>query len=92
MYRIHEDNLSGNYALETTPTLFKLFRVIIKNFRRINRREEIDPILIQEALKARFNEKNVQFSKALYPGRIEKLYFASFCYIWNNLDRWKRFI
>lgn len=92
MYRIHKGNLSGNYALETTSNLFKLEGIIVRNFKRVNRREAVDPILIREALETRFDEKDVQFSKALYSGQIKKLYFTAFSYIWNNLDRWKRFV
>lgn len=92
MYRIHGNNLSGNYALETTQNLLRLERAIIKSFKRINRKETTDPGIIREVLKNRFNENNVRFSKEVYAGRIENIYIASLRYIWYNFDRWRKFI
>lgn len=92
MYRIHGKNLSGNYAMETTKNLLRLEYAIIKSLKRVNRRETTDPVLIREALKNRFHEDNVRFSKKLYHGRIEKIYITSIRYIWDNIDRWRKFV
>lgn len=92
MYRIHGKNLSGNYAMETTKNLLRLEYIIIQSFKRINRRETIDPVIIKETLMNRFNENNVKFSTKLYPGQIKNIYITSLCYICNNFDKWRRFV
>ena len=38
LYRIHNNNLSGNYAIETNKSFFKLLRITVKTMKRINQK------------------------------------------------------
>lgn len=91
LYRIHENNLSGPYAMETNSNLFKAGYIIYKAMKRINWRETVDPIIIKKELEQRFGEKNVRFSKALYPGAIKNIYWQTIKYMIENRNRWKQF-
>lgn len=91
LYRIHDRNLSSQYALETNSNLLKAGYIISRNFRRRNRRECIDPIIIRRELNKRFHEDIVKWSPNLYSGKTEHIYLETVRYIFLNISKWKRF-
>lgn len=92
LYRIHDNNLSGNYAMETNKNLFKLGCITIKTLKRINKRNATDIAIIKEELKRRFDEEGTMFSMKLNSSEIKNIYIASLKYILDNMYKWKRFV
>lgn len=90
LYRIHENNLSGQFALETNRNLFKAGLIIMNGLKRTKKREKIDPYIIKKELKKRFNEDIIVWSKRLYSGEIGNIYFKSIQYMYANRDKWKQ--
>ncbi len=91
LWRIHDHNLSGQYALETNKSLIKAGFIIYRGLHRSNKKECLDPQIIKYELKRRFNEDISQWSPKLYSGGTKNLCVATIQYIFNNLDKWKRF-
>lgn len=91
LYRIHGGNLSRQYALETNRNLLKAAYVICKGYRRKNRKEVIDPVIVKRELKRRYSEEVSQWSKNIYPGKTKHVYLATIQYILKNIERWQKF-
>lgn len=91
LYRIHENNLSGAYPMETNRNLFKAGYITYKAVKRKNWRESVDPVIIKRELERRFNEKNVKFSRELYPGVIKNIYWQTIKRMIDNRKKWKLF-
>lgn len=91
LYRIHGNNLSAQYALETNRSLLKAGQIIIKGFKRKNRREAIDPLILERELKNRFQERISKWSPKLYSGKVKHIYLETLRYIYHNWDKRKKF-
>lgn len=91
-YRIHKNNLSGQYVLETNNSIFASGRMIRKSVERRNRRECTDPPIIKKELQKRFDESVQNFSSCLYPGKVDNVYMETFQYLMRNWDKRKRFL
>ncbi len=91
LYRIHENNLSHKFALETNDNLLKAGYIILKAYKRKNEREQIDPEILTVELKSRFDENIPKWSKNLYSGKIDHIYWKTILYILYNIDKWKKF-
>ena len=91
LYRIYENNLSGQFAMEINRNPFKAGFVIYKAKKRMNRRESVDPFIIKKVLEQRFNETGVEFSRTLYPGTVNHIYWQTIKYMIDNKERWKLF-
>lgn len=91
LWRIHGKNLSGQYALETNKSLIKAGIIIFRGLCRVNHRECTDPQIIKYELKKRFNEDILQWSSEIYSGEKEHLWAATIQYIFNNLEKYRRF-
>lgn len=91
LYRIHNNNLSGNYAVETNKSFFKLLKIIVKTMKRINQKNIIDPIIIKKELKKRFNEDNIQFSTNMYSGKKKSIFTTLVILVLSNLRKKKNF-
>ncbi len=92
LYRIHDNNLSGNYVFEFNKNLLCLVFTIVKTLKRTNKRNTIDPIIIKEELKKRFNENTIEFSANMYEKQPKSLFIATIKYCWENSHRWKMFV
>lgn len=91
LYRIHENNLSGSYAMEMNRNPFRAGYIIYKSLKRKNWRESVDPFIIKRELEQRFGEKDVRFSRALYSGAVKNIYWLTIKYMIDNRKRWKQF-
>ena len=91
LYRIHGNNLSGAYAMETNRNLIRAGYIIYKAFKRNNWRESVDPKIIKRELEQRFNETDVKFSRALYPGVTKNIYWQTIKHMIDNRKKWRLF-
>lgn len=92
LYRIHDNNVSGNYALELEKNPLRLICVVMRIVKRTKKRNSVDPVVIKDELKKRFNEYTTDFSTSMYEKEIKSVYIASAKYLWRNFYRWKRFV
>lgn len=91
LYRIHENNLSGRFAMEANRNLLKAGYIIYKNCKKRNWRESVDPVIIKRELEQRFDETNVKFSPALYSGVKKNIYWLTIKRMIGNRKNWKLF-
>jgi hypothetical protein len=92
LYRIHDNNLSKQYALETNRNVLKAAVIIKNGFDKKNKRERIDPPILKAELKKRFNEEVPKWSGNLYSGKIDNVYAETIEYIFLNKNKWKIFL
>lgn len=92
LYRIHDNNLSKQYALETNRNVLKAAVIIKNGFDKKNKRERIDPPILKAELKKRFNEEVPKWSGNLYSGKIDNVYVGTIEYIFLNKNKWKIFL
>lgn len=92
LYRIHDNNLSKQYELMTTRNLFKIGHILLEGYKRNNKRECIDSSIIEIELKKRFREKPPQWSKNIYPGKINHMYLKLIQDLFKHRNIWKKFI
>lgn len=90
-YRIHGENLSGQYALETEKDLFRAGRTILRSLKRNNRIADNDPAIVAGVLKERSGGEMLGAVKRLYPRKVDHVYLSVMWYILRGMSRWKRF-
>lgn len=90
-YRIHGNNLSRQYALETNRNLLKAGYIIYKGFQRKKKARENDDLIIRQTLEQRFHENNKHYLRMMGEKDVGCAFIETIRYIFKNLDRWKRF-
>ena len=90
-YRIHGNNLSGQYALETNNNIFRAGFAVFKSLYRKKQIEINDTLIIAQELKVRFQENSGKHLQTIWGYQIRNPLIDSIRYISNNIKKWKRF-
>lgn len=76
-YRIHTNNLSGSFTIETTNNLIRCFRSRIKVNDKINRVKENDGAIIAAILKKKYNVDIYNINNKLVNYELKNVYLSS---------------
>lgn len=90
-YRIHESNLSGQYALEINKNLLKAGYVVYRALRRKKKAENNDILIIKRELLRRFNEDSGKYLENICGNKVGYIFVDTIRYLFENRHNWKRF-
>lgn len=90
-YRIHGNNLSRQYALETNNNFFKAGVAVFESLYRKKQIEISDTLMIAQELRIRFHENGGKYLQKIWGYQIRNPFVDSIRYILKNLKKWKRF-
>lgn len=76
-YRVHSNNLSGCYVLETNRNIFKIYRLLVKGYKRANAAYITDGKIIARELKRRRGINLKQYHNKLLNRELKKPYLQA---------------
>lgn len=77
-YRIHNNNLSGSFVIETNKNIIRCFIARLKVNNKINRTKLNDGIIIADILQKKYNIDIYKTNNKLINYKVENVYLTSF--------------
>lgn len=76
-YRVHSNNLSGCYVLETNKNLFKIYWLLVKGYQRAKQAYQNDGIIIEKALLQRRGIRLKEYRNKLLNRELKNPYWLA---------------